>query len=253
MSGNDDKAPAAWPSTPGLPDAAAFERAWAQADRIPGWLTRAQARRLWDEAVRLSRGAHVVEIGSHQGRSTLVLAAALRHCGGRLTAVDPFVSGSRYGGAAARAALETHLATAGLDGTVTIVPTRSGEARRTWRDPIDLLWIDGKHDYWTCSDDLRWSEHLPHGGRVLVHDAFSSVGVTCALLLHVLPSRHLSLVGREGSLATLELRRPGPADRLRFVAQLPWWIRNVAVKVLLRFRLDQVALLLGHRGPSDPY
>ena len=25
------------------------------------------------------------------------------------------------------------------------------------REPFDLLYMDGKHDYWTYTDDLRWA------------------------------------------------------------------------------------------------
>ena len=56
---------------------------------------------------------------------------------------------------------------------------------------MDLLYIDGKHDYWTFTDDLRWAAFLPEGGRVLVHDAFSSIGVTLGVLARVLPSSSL--------------------------------------------------------------
>ena len=230
-----------------------FEEAFALADPISGWLTRDQARALWDAAVGLPPGSHVVEIGSHRGRSTVVLARALARSGGRLTAVDAFVDGPRYGGAATRDALAAHLERAGVWGIVDVVTGRSQDVRSRWSEPIDLLWVDGKHDYWTCSDDLRWAEHLPPNGRCLVHDAFSSIGVTTCLLVHVLPSRRLRLEGRVGSLALLELRTPSGADRRRFVAQLPWFLRNVGLKVLLRLRLGGIARRLGHDGPFDPY
>jgi hypothetical protein len=34
---------------------------------------------------------------------------------------------------------------------------------------------------------------------------------------------------------------------------MPWWLRNVFVKVLLRLRLRPVARLFGHDSPYDPY
>lgn len=244
------------------PARTAFDAVWVAADRIPGWLTRDQARVLWDETRRAGRGAHAVEIGSHQGRSTVVIAAALQSRvhgpggpldGGRLTAIDAFVDGERYGGLGTRARLEGHLGALGLLPRVEIVADRSQSVRRRWTDPIDLLWIDGKHDYWTCSDDLRWGTFLSAGRRVLVHDAFSSIGVTLALLAHVLPSRRLRYVGRTGSLAVLEMGAPSGPDRLRILGELPWWLRNVWIKVLLRLRLRRVARWLGHDDEYDPY
>jgi hypothetical protein len=49
------------------------------------------------------------------------------------------------------------------------------------------------------------------------------------------------------------LRPPTWRDRGRLLAQLPWFSRNVVMKVLLRLRLGRVAAVLGHNGPYDPY
>ena len=224
-----------------------FASAFARADRIGGWLTEDQARLLWDETRRLRPGAHVVEIGSHQGRSTVVLALAAPE--NRLTAIDPFVDGRKFGGQPTRAVFEANLAGTG----VVLVAAKSTDVRPTWDEPFDLLYVDGKHDYWTCSDDLRWAVHLPPGGRVLVHDSFASIGVTLALLRHVLPSHTLRYVDRTGSLARFEVAPPSRADRVRILRELPWWFRNVGLKVLLRLRLRPVARMLGHHDSADPY
>jgi methyltransferase family protein len=136
---------------------------------------------------------------------------------------------------------------------VDLVKEYSTKARPGWQRPLDLLYIDGKHDYWTLSDDLRWAVHLPSGAAVMVHDAYSSIGVTLGLLRHVLFSRQLTYERRAGSLALFRVRPPTTRDRLRILAELPWWIRNVGIKVLLRLRLRRVARLVGHDSPYDPY
>jgi predicted O-methyltransferase YrrM len=229
-----------------------FDDLWAGASSIKGWLTPVQARRLWDETSALTAGAVVLEIGSHQGRSTVVIAAALAGQG-RVIAVDPFVEGRLFGGQPTRAAFEANLSTYGLSETVRLIADYSTRLRPGWDEPIDLLYVDGKHDYWTCSDDLRWAEHVRDEGTVLVHDAFSSVGVTLALLAHVLPSKRLTYVGRDGSLARFHKHRPTARDRWRIVREMPWWLRNVVVKLLLRLRLRPLARALGHQGDYDPY
>ncbi len=229
-----------------------FEAAWAIGDGIPGWLTEAQARLLWERAVRLPAGGTVVEIGSHQGRSTVVLAAAARRAGGRVVAVDPFVPGRLFGGAATRERFEANLGRGGLADVVELRAEPSTALRPAWTDPIALLFIDGKHDYWTVADDLRWAEHLPAGADLLLHDAFSSVGVTAGLLRHVLPSRRLAYAERVGSLARLRVSPPSRRDRVRLAAQLPWFARNLLVKVGLRL-LRPTARLIGHPVPPDPY
>lgn len=54
-----------------------FAAAWKLAEDIPGWLTRDQARLLWDCVLDGPHGGIVLEIGSHRGRSTVVLGQAM--------------------------------------------------------------------------------------------------------------------------------------------------------------------------------
>ncbi len=226
---------------------------WSQADAVPGWLKIGQARLLWDEALALPPGATVLEIGSHQGRSTVVLGSVLRARGGHLIAVDPFVEGRLFGGLSTREKFERNIAAAQLDDVVELVPDYSTTLEPGWERSFDLLYIDGKHDFWTVRSDLRWRRHLPDNGAIVIHDCFSSIGVTLAVLRHVLFAGDIAYERRSDSQALFRRRRPGVRDRLRIVAAMPWWIRNVMLKVLLRLRLRPVARLLGHDSPYDPY
>lgn len=240
-------------TAPGASSPADFDTAWALARTVPGWLKEGQARMLFDEARRLPEGARVVEIGSHQGRSTIILAAAVKPTGGRVTAIDPFVEGRLFGGQKTRQSFEQNVAAAGVRDAVDLVVDYSTHLRPQWSESFDLLYIDGKHDYWTLSDDLRWARDLPDGAGVLIHDSFSSIGVTLGLLAHVLPSRALAYERRSDSMALVRRRRVELRDRARLLAQLPWWIRNVGIKVLLRLRLRPLARAVGHDSPYDPY
>jgi predicted O-methyltransferase YrrM len=230
-----------------------FEMAWAGAAEVPGWLTRAQAQLLWEQATRLGRDATLVEIGSHQGRSTVVLGTAAEALQGQVVAIDPFVEGRLFGGASTKEKFLRNIAETEVAPRIELVEEFSTKARPAWTRRFDYLYIDGKHDYWTLSDDLRWSVHLPEGGPVLVHDCFSSIGVTLGILRHVLFGKTLRYLTREGSLALFCVGRPGLADRVRILAELPWWFRNVFIKVLLRLRLRGVARRFGHDSPYDPY
>ena len=96
------------------------------------------------------------------------------------------------------------------------------------------------------------------GGSVLVHDSFSSVG------------RHAGPGGQARLLGRLALRRAQPvAGRVpsaspstgtarvanvgRQLAQLPWFARNVVIKVLIVAKLPKATRLLGHSGENWPY
>jgi hypothetical protein len=94
---------------------------------------------------------------------------------------------------------------------------------------------------------------------MLVHDSFSSIGVTLALLRLMLLSRDFRYAGRARSLA--EYRRVNvplrTGERLanagRQLAELPWFLRNVLIKVALVARLKPLVRLLGHRSGEWPY
>lgn len=236
------------------PSGPTFDEVWEVADRIPGWMTKAQAEMLDEHARALPDGSSVLEIGSHQGRSTVVLGRVMRAKGGRVFAVDPFIDGKLFGGRKTRDSFEANIASAGVEDTVELVCDYSTKIRKSWDRPFQMLYIDGKHDYWTYTDDLKWRVHLPEGAPVLVHDCFSSFGVTIGTLVKVLPAKNLRYVRRAGSMALFRVERPSRADRLRILAQLPWFVRAQTIKGLLRLRLRPVArAVFGHDSPYDVY
>ncbi|MDQ1625898.1 MAG: hypothetical protein QOJ49_1396 [Actinomycetota bacterium] len=245
------------PNVPSAPDpasgAAALEELWRLVEPFGGWLTRDQAGRLWEAAAAVPNGGRIVEIGSHQAKSTAILAAAMSS-GVGLTAIDPFDPAFEAGHDQARTAFENNLRTVGLRDRVDLVMALSHDVLHGWDQPIDLLYIDGAHDPASVRRDLGWLAHVRPGGQVLVHDSFSSVGVTVVLYGRVLPDRRLRYTGRSGSLGAFQCASPTAASRLAMLAQLPWFLRNVVVKVARRLHLMPVARLLGHADSRyDPF
>ena len=117
-----------------------------------------------------------------------------------------------------------------------------------------MLLIDGAHRYRPARADIRdWGRRVTPGGVLLIHDSFSSIGVTLGLLIGALPSRSLRYSGRHGSLAVFRRTKPTLGSRLALLGQLGWFSRNVLIKVLLRLRLRPVARMFGHHSPVDPY
>jgi hypothetical protein len=236
-----------------------WERALSAIERVPGWLTLSQARRLWDAARAQRAPAQIVEIGSFRGRSTIVLALAAAD-GVQLVAIDPHLGGDRgpreYGdrpdvGQADHEAFAANLQHAGVAERVRHVRGFSQEALDDVSGAIDVLYVDGAHRFVPARADLRrWGARVPVGGRLLVHDSFSSVGVTLALVAEVIGRAGWRYRGRSGSLAEYERVAALPAaSRAREVAhglaELPWLVRNLAIKVLLVARLPAVARRLG--------
>jgi hypothetical protein len=220
-----------------------FGAAWAAARDIDGWLTEAQARRLFAAAGAVPAGGRIVEIGSFRGRSAIVLAHGARP-GVEVVCIDPHVGSDRGPGEiAARPALgdedltafRANLERTGVAERVRHVRDFSALALQAFDGPVDLLFVDGAHRFGPARADLvRWGARVPDGGRMLVHDAFSSVGVTLALLTATVPARAWRYLGREGSLAAY-VRDSGraPGSGLREVRELPWFAGNLARKALI--------------------
>jgi predicted O-methyltransferase YrrM len=224
-----------------------FEQAWAAARDVEGWLTEAQARRLHGAAAAVAAGGdvvRVVEIGSFRGRSAIVLAST----GADVVCIDPHAGSDRgpqeiaadaERGAADLEAFRANLARAGVADRVRHVRAFSGAALDEVSGPVDVLFVDGAHRFAPARADLvRWGGRVRSGGRLLVHDAWSSIGVTLALMATTVFGRRWRYVGREGSLAEFvreDVRGAGNAARQ--LRELPWFARNVAVKALIVARL----------------
>src|SRR3954447_1297144 len=71
-----------------------FEAALAAVDGVEGWMTDAQARRLFEAGTRVPPGGRIVEIGSFRGRSTIILSLAAAQ-GVEVVAIDPHGGGDR--------------------------------------------------------------------------------------------------------------------------------------------------------------
>jgi predicted O-methyltransferase YrrM len=228
-----------------------FDEAWATADKLEGWLTREQASALWDAATRVPSGGLIVEIGSHRGRSTVMLALAAPEA--RIVAIDPFDNPRWGGGLESRSVFEDNLARAGAK-NVELRANLSTELRPAWAQDIDMLYIDGAHDLPTVEDDLEWAKHVRPGCGIFVHDAFSSGGVTRAIFNRLFRRRDLRYLGRTGSLASFSAAPATPASVARAtVGGGSWFVRNVAVKVCIRRGWRGPAAVLGQPDMSMPY
>ena len=244
-----------------------FAQARAAIAAVEGWLSEDQARRLWDRAAAVPAGGTIVEIGSFRGRSTIVLALAAPP-GVSVLAIDPHAGSDRgpqeiaadaARGDADHAAFVANLRAAGVQDRVRHLRLASAEALSTVPVSIDLLYVDGAHRYRPALQDIAgYGARVAPGGVMLIHDAFSSIGVTLAILTRLVGAPDFAYAGRARSLAEYR-RAPGrlaPAQRLAAagaqVAQLPWFARNVAIKLALVAGSPAAAQRLGHR-PGDPW
>jgi hypothetical protein len=233
---------------------------------VPGWLRDAQAERLWDAARRVPEGGQIVEIGSYQGLSTIVLARAAS-ADVEVVAIDPHAGNDRgpgqwYGsleeGRRDHLAFEQHLQRCDVSQRVRHVCRPSASAHRDVAGEIDLLYVDGSHRYRDALADLRdWGSRVRDGGKMFVHDSYASLFVTAATYRTIALSGGWRYVGRKRSLAEYRRQqlRGGAqvANVARQLAALPSFARNLAVKLLCAARLERLAVVFGHRVGEGVY
>ncbi len=239
----------------------------ALAGDADGWMTDDQGRRLHDAAARCHAPARIVEIGSFRGRSTIVLAASAAP-GVEIVAIDPHAGNDRGPGeidgyaveaATDREIFEANLRRAGVADRVRHVAAFSDAAHGDVADPIDVLYIDGAHRYAPARADIRsWGLRVADDGTLLIHDSFSSVGVTLAILRELVPGRRFRYVGRSRSLTEYRADLPTSdvgrlTNAVAQLAQVPWFVKNLALKLALTLGYGTLARRLGRRVPEWPY
>jgi predicted O-methyltransferase YrrM len=244
-----------------------FEEAMGQAAAVDGWMSVDQGRRLFAAAARCRPGGRIVEIGSFRGRSTIVLAAGAPESV-EVVAIDPHagndrgpeeITGFADAAAADRDAFRANLERAGFADRVRHVAAYSVDAHGDVEDPIDVLYIDGAHRYRAARVDVdEWGDRVMDGGTMLIHDAFSSIGVTGAVLRHLAFGGRFRYVGRSRSLVEYRADLAGSGvgrarNAAAQLAQLGWFARNVGLKVALKLGSGRLAARLGRPVPEWPY
>ena len=244
-----------------------FDDVLRAVEGVDGWMSPDQAQRLYTAASATHAGDQIVEIGSFRGRSMIVLASAAPQ-GVHLVAIDPHAGNDRgpneIEGYAAQASADhdvftANLAAAGVAHRVRHVRKFSNEAHGDVDGPIEVLYIDGAHRYAPARADIRdWGARVAPGGTMLIHDSFSSVGVTLAIARELFAGKRFRYVGRARSMTVYQADLAAGAgsravNALRQAARLPWFAKSLAIKVLMTLRLGTVLRKLTGRDPEWPY
>lgn len=236
-------------------------------DGIDGWMTPAQGVALAQAAAACPPGGSIVEIGSFRGRSTIVLASAADPSVS-VIAVDPHAGNDRgpqeidgfdVEAADDHAVFLANLDAAGVAERVRHLRMFSDDALAEVDGIVDVLYVDGAHRYRPALADIRsWGERVGDGGTMLIHDSFSSIGVTAAICRALVAGGRWRYVGRSRSLAIYRADLSGAlaarvANAGRQIAQLPWFVGNVGLKVMLSLGGGRLWRLVGRPAPEWPY
>jgi len=130
----------------------------------------------------LSENTLMVEIGCFGGLSSAYLLEGSKNNRALLYSIDPFDSDLEYqvrdesnlmpaNKKPNMAEVETKLKIFGLK-NFELIQGLSFEVVKKWNKPIDLLWIDGNHDYEAVKQDYQqWEPFLKVGGIIAFHDS----------------------------------------------------------------------------------
>ena len=162
---------------------------------VEGWLFLNEAFALYSaarNAAEADSNAVIVEIGSWKGRSTIALAMGLRDGGGsgRVSAIDPHTGEPDRlapGPPVTVAEFNNNIERAGIEHKVELMLITSHLARpRFQQASVDVLFVDGSHQYDDVLQDIQeWQSSLKPGGVVAFNDP-SAPGVYRALRERVL-------------------------------------------------------------------
>jgi predicted O-methyltransferase YrrM len=233
---------------------------------VEGWFSPEQVARVSSLAAAAPAGGRIVEIGSFRGRSMIAIARSAP-AGVELVAIDPHagndrgpqeIEGFEEEAAEDNVVFNANLQRAGVADRVRHVRKFSHDAHHDVEGEIDVLHIDGAHRFKPASEDIKaWGTRVRPGGAMLIHDSFSSIGVTLAIAATLMFSGRWRYVGRSRSLAEYRHEPVSGVAQLanvgRQLAQLPWFARNVAIKGLVTAKLGKAAKALGHDGETWPY
>ena len=151
-----------------------------------------------------------------------------------------------------------NLAAAGVTDRVTHLRSFSDDALPDVQGSIEVLYVDGAHRYAPALADIRsWGDKVADGGTMLIHDSFSSIGVTMAILRHLAFGSRWRYVGRSRSMTIYRADLSGVGGRaqnsLRQLAQLPWFAKNLGLKLVLSLGVGKVLRRFGRGVPEWPY
>jgi MMP 1-O-methyltransferase len=138
---------------------------------IPGWLTDEEGEALYELARRCRGDGVIVEIGSWKGKSTVCLGLGSQAGASvPIYAVDPHAD-YRFGD------FKTNVDRAGITELVRPIQSLSQAAADGFEEPVELLFVDGSHEYELVLEDFeKWVPKVIEGGWVAFHDTTWTAG-----------------------------------------------------------------------------
>jgi len=220
------------------------EEARRLADAVEGWLTPEEGRLLYNLAKTCTGQGVIVEIGSWKGKSTIWLGRGSK-AGGRVPiyAIDPHTGSAEtwqmFGEVWTFDEFLANIQTADVAGLVIPLRQMSEEAARSFDKAVELIFIDGAHEYATVRLDFElWFPKVIAGGIMAFHDADAPGPRAVIEEFVVKPGRFRHCRFVHSILVAQKVQRASPADRFRNRCsllsrrrQVPALVRGIARRI----------------------
>jgi predicted O-methyltransferase YrrM len=168
-----------------------FQEAKRRVTNVQGWVRKGEDKFLYDQALASVENGVIVEIGAWKGKSTILMACALKQCGqGKLYTIDPF---GRPEGFEIEHEFDLwaqqkqdkeyftdfmqNIRDQNVDDVIVPIKAVSEDAikiyQQKYNEPISFLFIDGCHKPEFVQRDFDlWSPLVIKGGIIAFHDGW---------------------------------------------------------------------------------
>jgi len=189
---------------------------WAIVESIGGFLSAKEAGFLYWAATHWPVDGPVLELGSYEGRSTIVFARA----GRQVHAVDAWSLGvedlSAYGGGATSAhdvlgRFKENIQRAQVEAHVRIHRGLTQDVGRRWHTSGAILFVDAGHTYADVKGDVEiWTPHLLQAGLMIMHDVLGDVYLDVTRAASELLQQGWRVAASAGSIVAFTRKSPIP-------------------------------------------
>lgn len=214
------------------------------AANVDGWLEDCEGELLFELAKGCEGRGAIVEVGSWKGKSTLWLAkGSMSGNRVKVLAIDPHTGSEEHHKAFGKVwtfdAFNETIASAGLQSVVFPLVKTSRDAAVDFEEPVELIFIDGAHDYESVKADFElWFPKVIEGGIMAFHDTTYGEGPLRVVEENLYTSRNFSIVHLVGSITyARKVNRNSKKVRIRnlsamYLRRTPEPVRHLLPKPL---------------------
>jgi predicted O-methyltransferase YrrM len=180
-----------------------FSAVYPSIDKVEGFLKSPHQEKWFYKSARQAPDrAVIVEIGSFKGRSTVSFGYGCEGTEKHIYAIDLFEGdGKDYGQGEFQKIFQSNVDRCGLTQYVTAIKKHSLEVAKAWDKPIDILFIDGSHEYEDVKADFdAFYPFVKKNGIIAFHDIKGKWDGVIRFWAEVQKANYLTEVGQVSSL-----------------------------------------------------